>query len=55
MIEITQAIAAASGLRDEDRDLVKRLVNAWHKHYRRNNLRHTDSRPSTTRHNRRLM
>ena len=41
MIEITQAIAAASGLRDEDRDLVKRLVNAWHKHYRRNNLRHT--------------
>ena len=41
MIKISQAIAAASGLRDEDRGLVSRLVKAWHKHYGRNNLRHT--------------
>lgn len=41
MIGIPYQVAAANGLRGEDRDLVRRLVKAWHDHYDRNVLRHT--------------
>lgn len=41
MITLSGQIAAADGLRGEDRMLVQRLVNAWHDHYERNTLRHT--------------
>lgn len=41
MITLSGKIAAAEGLRGEDRMLVKRLVDAWHDHYERNALRHT--------------
>lgn len=41
MITLSGQIAAASGLRGEDRILVKRLVEAWQSHHRRNMLRHT--------------
>ena len=40
MITLSGQIAAADGLNGEDRMLVKRLVDAWHRHYRRNDLRH---------------
>lgn len=40
MIGISYAIAAAKGLRGEDRDLTRRLVEAWRDHYERNMLRH---------------
>lgn len=39
MLTIPGQIAAATGLRGEDRDLVRRLVKAWHDHYERNMLR----------------
>ena len=41
MITLSGQIAAADGLRGEDRMLVRRLVSAWHDHRRRNVLRHT--------------
>ena len=41
MITLSGQIAAADGLRGEDRMLVQRLVKAWHDHYERNTLRHT--------------
>ena len=41
MIKLPGQIAAADGLRGEDRLLVKRLVEAWESHYKRNTLRHT--------------
>lgn len=41
MITISGQVAAASGLRGEDRMLVYRLCEAWRKHYGRNVLRHT--------------
>lgn len=41
MITIQGQIAAADGLRGEDRALVYRLVEAWKKHRNRNVLRHT--------------
>lgn len=41
MITIPGEIAAASGLRGQDRDLVRRLVKAWQDHRSRNVLRHT--------------
>jgi hypothetical protein len=40
MITLSGQIAAADGLRGEDRMLVARLVEAWRKHYDRNVLRH---------------
>lgn len=40
MITISGQVAAASGLRGEDRMLVYRLCEAWRKHYGRNVLRH---------------
>jgi hypothetical protein len=40
MITIQGQIAAASGLRGEDRMLVHRLVDAWYRHRNRNVLRH---------------
>lgn len=41
MITIQGQIAAASGLRGEDRMLVYRLTEAWRRHRNRNVLRHT--------------
>ncbi len=41
MITISGKIAAASGLDGNDRMLVHELVEAWRKHYKRNELRHT--------------
>lgn len=41
MITLPGTVAAAEGLRGEDRNLVYRLVKAWHVHYERNELRHT--------------
>ena len=41
MITLQGQIAAADGLRGEDRMLVQRLVNAWQDHHKRNALRHT--------------
>lgn len=41
MITLYGQIAAAEGLRGEDRQLVHRLVKAWYDHYERNQLRHT--------------
>ena len=40
MITIPGQVAAAHGLRGEDRMLVQRLVKAWHDHYERNIKRH---------------
>lgn len=40
MIYLPNQIAAASGLHGDDRLLVKRLVDAWERHYERNELRH---------------
>ena len=40
MITLSGQVAAAKGLRGEDRMLVNRLVKAWEKHYERNMLRH---------------
>lgn len=40
MTEIPQQVAAAEGLRDGDRELVRRLVGEWHDHVERNELRH---------------
>ena len=40
VITIPGQIAAAKGLRGEDRDLVRRLVKAWYDHYERNIKRH---------------
>ena len=39
MIDITYQIAAADGLRGNDRDLVLRLAKAWRDHFARNMLR----------------
>lgn len=39
--QISDRVAAASGLREEDRPLVRRLVEEWRVHYDRNCLRHT--------------
>ena len=41
MITLSGSVASADGLRGEDRMLVHRLVEAWHKHRIRNDLRHT--------------
>ena len=41
MLTIPGQIAAAKGLNGPDRDLVHRLVKAWHDHHARNVLRHT--------------
>ena len=41
MITLSGQVAAAEGLRGEDRMLVHRLVDAWYTHYERNELRHT--------------
>lgn len=41
MLTLHGNIAAADGLRGEDRELVRRLVLAWECHYDRNILRHT--------------
>lgn len=41
MITLSGQIAAAEGLSGADRQLVRRLVSAWHDHYDRNMLRHT--------------
>ena len=41
MITLSGQVAAADGLRGEDRFLVQRLVDAWFKHHKRNVLRHT--------------
>lgn len=41
MITLPGQIAAADGLRGEDRLLVRRLVKEWEDHYKRNALRHT--------------
>lgn len=41
MITLQGQIAAADGLRGEDRMLVQRLVEAWQSHHKRNALRHT--------------
>ena len=41
MITLHGQIAAADGLRGEDRFLVQRLVVAWQDHHKRNVLRHT--------------
>lgn len=38
--DITESVAAAQGLREEDRELVRKLVDAWRKHHERNALRH---------------
>lgn len=40
MLDISYQIAAANGLRGEDRNLVLRLVKAWRDHYDRNMKRH---------------
>lgn len=40
MLTIPMQVAAASGLRGDDRDLVRRLVEAWEDHRARNILRH---------------
>lgn len=40
MIGIPSSVAGAYGLRDEDRDLVRRLVQEWSDHRSRNELRH---------------
>ena len=40
VITIPGQVAAAHGLRGEDRELVHRLVKAWHDHYERNIKRH---------------
>ena len=40
MITLSGQIAAAVGLNGPDRLLVQRLVEAWHKHHERNELRH---------------
>lgn len=40
MITLSGQVAAASGLRGEDRQLVHRLVEEWRTHYDRNALRH---------------
>lgn len=40
MLTIPGQIAAADGLRGEDRDIVHDLVKAWHDHYDRNLKRH---------------
>lgn len=41
MLTLPMQVAAADGLRPHDRDLVRRLVDAWQRHAWRNNLRHT--------------
>ena len=41
MIDIHVAVSGAHGLRDQDRELVRRLVDEWRRHVPRNNLRHT--------------
>ena len=41
MLTIPGGIAAARGLRGQDRDLVRRLAQAWQDHHARNVLRHT--------------
>ncbi len=40
MIKLPMQVSAAGGLRDADRDLVRRLVDEWERHSRRNELRH---------------
>lgn len=40
MIKLPNQVAAARGLRGEDRDLVRRLVDEWQRHVSRNELRH---------------
>lgn len=40
MIGIPYQVAAASGLRGEDRELARRLADAWQRHWERNTLRH---------------
>ena len=40
MLEIPTMIAAADGLRGDDRLIVRDLVKAWNDHFRRNMLRH---------------
>ena len=40
VIGIPSSVAGAYGLRDEDRDLVRRLVQEWSDHRSRNELRH---------------
>lgn len=40
-IKLFDAVASAEGLRDEDRELTRRLIKAWHDHYGRNIMRHT--------------
>lgn len=40
MITLPGQIAAAQGLRGEDRELVVRLTKAWQKHYKNNSTRH---------------
>lgn len=39
-MRISESIASAVGLLPEDRALVRELVDAWYKHYKRNILRH---------------
>lgn len=41
MLDIAFSIAAARGLRGQDRDIVLRLVKAWRDHYERNMKRHS--------------
>ena len=41
MIDIPVAVSSARGLRDADRELVRRLVGEWSRHVSRNSLRHT--------------
>lgn len=41
MLELPYQIAAASGMRSEDREIVRQLVKAWADHYDRNMKRHT--------------
>lgn len=40
MLDIAYSIAAANGLRGQDREIVLRLVKAWRDHYDRNMKRH---------------
>lgn len=40
MLDIPYMVAAADGLRGDDRELVRELVKAWHDHYDRNMTRH---------------
>ena len=41
MLTLPMQVAAADGLRPQDRDLVRRLTDAWQRHVGRNTLRHT--------------